>query len=52
MYCRQKGHQPNIYKGGYTLLEKRLRKAKIEAIGLESLELVHPPARYEMWKAT
>jgi len=39
-------------QGGYSLLEKHLRKSKAKALRLESLDLISPPPRYGMWKAS
>ncbi|XP_052736348.1 uncharacterized protein LOC108337652 [Vigna angularis] len=40
-----------LSRGGYALLEKKMRKSQAETLGLESPDLAPPPARYEMWKA-
>lgn len=40
-----------LSRGGYALLDKKMRKSCAEDLGLESPDLVPPPARYEMWKA-
>ncbi|KOM34630.1 hypothetical protein LR48_Vigan02g078000 [Vigna angularis] len=40
-----------LSRGGYAKLEKKLRKSRADALGLESLDLAPAPARYELWKA-
>ncbi|KOM57609.1 hypothetical protein LR48_Vigan11g064200 [Vigna angularis] len=40
-----------LLRGGYALLEKKIRKRRAEELGLESLNLAPPPARNELWKA-
>ncbi|KOM34780.1 hypothetical protein LR48_Vigan02g093000 [Vigna angularis] len=40
-----------LSRGGYALLEKKMRKRRAEELGLESLDLAPPPARHELWKA-
>ncbi|KOM43165.1 hypothetical protein LR48_Vigan05g076900 [Vigna angularis] len=40
-----------LSRGGYAKLEKKLRKSRADALGLESPDLAPAPARYEMWKA-
>ncbi|KOM31455.1 hypothetical protein LR48_Vigan01g101000 [Vigna angularis] len=40
-----------LSRGGYAKLEKKLRKSRANALGLESPELAPAPARYELWKA-
>ncbi|KOM43820.1 hypothetical protein LR48_Vigan05g142500 [Vigna angularis] len=41
-----------LSRGGYALLEKKMRKRRAERLGLESPDLAPPPARHELWKAT
>ncbi|KOM43100.1 hypothetical protein LR48_Vigan05g070400 [Vigna angularis] len=36
--------------GGYALLEKKMRKRRVEELGLESPDLAPPPAIHELWK--
>ncbi|KOM56138.1 hypothetical protein LR48_Vigan10g203000 [Vigna angularis] len=40
-----------LSRGGYAKLEKKLRKSRADALGLESPDLAPAPARYELWKA-
>ncbi|KOM49933.1 hypothetical protein LR48_Vigan08g076000 [Vigna angularis] len=40
-----------LSRGGYAKLEKKIRKSRAEALGLESPDLAPAPARYELWKA-
>ncbi|KOM31438.1 hypothetical protein LR48_Vigan01g099300 [Vigna angularis] len=40
-----------VTRGGYAKLEKKLRKSRADALGLESPDLAPAPARYELWKA-
>ncbi|KOM47206.1 hypothetical protein LR48_Vigan07g091000 [Vigna angularis] len=40
-----------LSQGGYAKLEKKLRKSRADALGLESPDLAPAPARYELWKA-
>ncbi|KAL2325753.1 hypothetical protein Fmac_024811 [Flemingia macrophylla] len=40
-----------LSRWGYALLEERMKKARADASGLESADLVDPPPRYELWKA-
>ncbi|KOM47836.1 hypothetical protein LR48_Vigan07g154000 [Vigna angularis] len=40
-----------LSRGGYAKLEKKLRKSRADALGLESPDLAPTPARYELWKA-
>ncbi|KOM38270.1 hypothetical protein LR48_Vigan03g165200 [Vigna angularis] len=40
-----------LSRGGYAKLEKKLRKSRADALGLESSDLAPAPARYELWKA-
>ena len=39
-----------LSRGGYSLLEERLKKSRAESSGIDSSE-VQKPARYELWKA-
>ncbi|KOM25296.1 hypothetical protein LR48_Vigan86s001500 [Vigna angularis] len=39
-----------LSRGGYALLEKKMRKCRAEELGLESPDLAPPPARHELWK--
>ncbi|KOM34444.1 hypothetical protein LR48_Vigan02g059400 [Vigna angularis] len=39
-----------LSRGGYALLEKKMRKRRAEELGLESPNLAPPPARHELWK--
>ncbi|WVZ17516.1 hypothetical protein V8G54_010498 [Vigna mungo] len=50
---RQRLHDaPHVLsRGGYAKLEKKLRKDRVDELGLESPDLAPPPTRYEMWKA-
>ncbi|KOM55209.1 hypothetical protein LR48_Vigan10g110100 [Vigna angularis] len=40
-----------LSRGGYAKLEKKLRKSRADALGLESPDLAPAPAKYELWKA-
>ncbi|KAG2371966.1 uncharacterized protein HKW66_Vig0240870 [Vigna angularis] len=40
-----------LSRGGYAKLEKKIRKSRADALGLESPDLAPAPARYELWKA-
>ncbi|KOM50021.1 hypothetical protein LR48_Vigan08g084800 [Vigna angularis] len=40
-----------LSRGGYALLEKKMRKRRPKELGLESTDLAPPPARHELWKA-
>ncbi|KOM55827.1 hypothetical protein LR48_Vigan10g171900 [Vigna angularis] len=40
-----------LSRGGYALLEKKMRKRRVEELGLVSADLAPPPARHELWKA-
>ncbi|KOM55126.1 hypothetical protein LR48_Vigan10g101800 [Vigna angularis] len=40
-----------LSRGGYAKLEKKIRKSRADALGLESPDLAPAPARYEQWKA-
>ncbi|KOM34764.1 hypothetical protein LR48_Vigan02g091400 [Vigna angularis] len=40
-----------LSRGSYAKFEKKLRKSRADALGLESLDLAPAPARYELWKA-
>ncbi|XP_047178785.1 uncharacterized protein LOC124845689 [Vigna umbellata] len=40
-----------LSRGGYVLLEKKMRKRRVEELGLESPDLLPPPAKHELWKA-
>ncbi|KOM43132.1 hypothetical protein LR48_Vigan05g073600 [Vigna angularis] len=40
-----------LSRGDYALLEKKMRKSRAEALGLESPDLAPALARYDMWKA-
>ncbi|KOM41452.1 hypothetical protein LR48_Vigan04g165000 [Vigna angularis] len=40
-----------LSRGGYAKLEKKIRKSRADALGLESSDLAPAPARYELWKA-
>ncbi|KOM54855.1 hypothetical protein LR48_Vigan10g074700 [Vigna angularis] len=40
-----------LSRGGYALLEKKMRKRRAEELGLESPDLAPLPARHEFWKA-
>ncbi|KOM26102.1 hypothetical protein LR48_Vigan231s000700 [Vigna angularis] len=40
-----------LSRGGYAKLEKKLRKSRADALGLESPDLAPAPARDELWKA-
>ncbi|KOM57422.1 hypothetical protein LR48_Vigan11g045500 [Vigna angularis] len=40
-----------LSRGGYAKLEKKLRKSRADALGLESSNLAPAPTRYELWKA-
>ncbi|KOM24885.1 hypothetical protein LR48_Vigan10s001400 [Vigna angularis] len=40
-----------LSRSGYAKLEKKLRKSRADALGLESPDLAPAPHRYELWKA-
>ncbi|KAG2391528.1 uncharacterized protein HKW66_Vig0127110 [Vigna angularis] len=40
-----------LSRGGYAKVEKKLRKSRADALGLESPDLAPALARYELWKA-